>query len=433
MATLGIDFGSSYSTVSWINPKSGKPEAVKFNGDGSVKLPSAMLATEDGFMLGFQAASYLDEVSKLPFEQRMEMMANFIPSLKRALDPKMRESYYGKDYTHLDLLKIFYRNLIARAKEHCGSDYVIDHIVFSHPVDFTHAKVQLMKRAFEEIGYSNISTFVEPEAAVKGFGLEHKINEGEGILVFDFGGGTIDVAFVKSLYGELKVVTQPKGNSKCGGQDIDCLLYEDLRKKIQNQYNYDVSQNGIVIDQTILSSCRRLKEKFSGENDAYDTLTMLHLDGKLQTYKYRLSRDVFNSIISTKVYEAINVAKAVVDEVNNKQHHIDKVLLIGGSSELTLVKELLSKVVGDAPIEKFGEKDIAVALGNAVENAISTKESETVIKTIEEEVETEYSLDKSRSIKCKYCDSHFCYKLKGRSGYYCTKCKKEFKNITVIF
>ena len=430
MATLGIDFGSSYSTVSWINPKSGKPEAVKFNGDGSVKLPSAMLATEDGFMLGFQAASYLDEVSKLPFEQRMEMMANFVPSLKRSLNPNMTESYFGKEYTHLDLLKVFFRNLIARAKEHCGSDYVIDHIAFSHPVDFTQAKVQLIKRAFEEIGYLNISTLVEPEAAVKGFGLEHKINEGEGILVFDFGGGTIDVAFVKSLYGELKVVTQPKGNSKCGGQDIDYLLYEDLRKKIQNQYNYDISQNGIVIDHTILSSCRRLKEKFSGENEAYDTLTMLHLDGKLQTYKYRLSRDAFNSIISTKVYEAINVAKAVVDEVNNKQYHIDKVLLIGGSSELTLVKELLSEVVGNAPIEKFGEKDIAVALGNTVEGVNQSAKYEYVVKTVEED---DVLLDKSRSINCKFCDSPFCYKLKDRSGYYCIKCKKEFRNITVIF
>ena len=363
MATLGIDFGSSYSTVSWINPKSGKPEAVKFYGDGSVKLPSAMLATEDGFMLGFQAASYLEEVYKLPFEQRMEMMANFIPSLKRALDPKMKESYFGKDYTHLDLLKVFYRNLIAKARDHCGKEYEIDHIVFSHPVDFAQTKVQMIKKAFEEIGYPNLSTLVEPVAAVKGFGIGKKINEEEGILVFDFGGGTIDVAFVKNLHGELKVVTQPKGNSKCGGLDIDYLLYEDLRKKIHEQYDFDISKNGIVIDHTILSCCRRLKEKFSGDNDAYDTVVMSHCDGELQTYKYRLSRDAFNSIISAKVYEAINIAKAVVEDVKNKQFHIDRVLLIGGSSELTLVKELLSEVVGNVPIEKFGEKDIAVALG----------------------------------------------------------------------
>lgn len=88
MAVLGIDYGSSYTTVSWINPRHGKPEAVKFNGDGSVKYPSVILGYNNGLVSGYQALNYLEEVDKLPSEIRFEMLANFIPSLKRILSPK---------------------------------------------------------------------------------------------------------------------------------------------------------------------------------------------------------------------------------------------------------------------------------------------------------------------------------------------------------
>lgn len=380
MAALGIDFGSSFCTVSWLNPQSGKPEAVKFNGDGSVKLPSVLLCTEDGFILGFEAQSYLDEVSKLPYEQRMEMMADFIPSLKRILDPKMKEYLCGKDYSHLTLLKKFFEYLIGKAKDHCGSKYEIDSITFAHPVDFPNTKVKLIEKAIRDLGYDQVSTIEEPVAAVKGYGIDHQIDDGEGILVFDFGGGTIDVAFVRKNYGELQVAVPPKGNSNCGGQDFDYLLYDDLRKKVKKEYNADISENG-VIDQIILSNCRRLKEKFSGGNDAYETVMMLFINGKLQQYKYRLSRETFNNIIYKKVSDAINVAKQVVNEVKSKQYKIDKVLLIGGSSQLSLVRELLSDVIGDTDIDTCGEKDIAVALGCLNIKRAKTKSEDKTVKS----------------------------------------------------
>ena len=395
MATLGIDFGSSYSTVSWINPKSGKPEAVEFNGDGKVKLPSIMLAKKNGFMYGFQAESHLKglvSAYEVSYQDRMEMMANFILDLKRKAKAKATECYFEKDYTHLCLLKMFFSHLIEKAKEHCGSDYVIDRIVFSHPVEnppyFTHEKVLLMEKAFNEIGYSNISTLLEPVAAVRGYSLDRQIKEGEGILVFDFGGGTTDVAYVKKHFGELTVVTEPKGKSNCGGQDIDYLLYEDIRKKIIKQFGFDISQNGIVIDQIVLSKCKELKEDFSEKNDAYET--KFYVKGNL--VDYQLSRSAFNSIISVKVQEAINVAKDVVNDVKSKHYCIDKVLLIGGSSKLTLVKEMLSDVVGDAPIETFGKKDIAVALGNIAPTNEYTDDVET--DDIDDEIQ-EPSYDES--------------------------------------
>lgn len=419
MPTLGIDFGSSFCTVAWVNPKSNKPEAVVFDGDASVKMPSVMLATRDGFLLGNEAASYLDGLYKQPSHVRMEYMSNFIPSLKRILDPHGTECFFDKEYSHIDLLKVFFRHLIGQALLHCGSEYHVDKIAFSHPVDFPQATIGMMETAFHELGYSTIEKKYEPVAAVNGYGLGHEVKDGEGILVFDFGGGTIDVAFVKNMHGEFKVATPPKGDSKCGGKDIDYLLYENLRTSIQKKYNFDISENG-MIDYTILGLCEDLKKKFSGDNEAYEIPVMLVINGHPHTYDFRLSRETFNSIIYQKAYDAVAVAKKVVQDASCKNYKIDKVLMIGGSSRLKLLQELLSDVVGeDTVIETCGDRDIVVALGNVNEP--------------DPNIDSSIKIDRSKSIKCQHCGSDNCFKIIGRASYYCLDCGEECKNIIVIY
>lgn len=366
MAVLGIDFGSSFTTVSWINPRNGKPEAVKFNGDGSVKFPSVILGSEHGLIFGYTAASYLDEANKLPHSDKLEVLSNFVPSLKRVLNENAIEFLGTQRYSHTQLLSAFFKNLLSLIKEHCGSNVTFDEVVFSHPIEFELSKVQIIEVALKENGFISIHKQYEPIAAVKGYALDHDIPNDKGIMVFDFGGGTIDVAFIQKKYGELKAVCEPKGNSSCGGQDIDNLIYADLRSKILSEYAYDITQDGLI-DFGILNSCRRLKEYFSGPNDAYETNIILFINGSIVTYKYSLKREQFHNIIYKKVDEAVNVAKLVLSEVNQKGYAVDNILLIGGSSKLAFVTTLLSEVMPTAEIITCGEKDIAVALGNIAE------------------------------------------------------------------
>ena len=109
-----------------------------------------------------------------------------------------------------------------------------------------------------------------------------------------------------------------------------------------------------------------MKEHFSDSNDVHETSIVFVKEGRIITYKYKLNRESFNNIISQKVADAINVAKAVIKQTEAKQLKIDKVLLIGGSSQLTLVRKMLTDVLPNATIDTCGEKDIAVALGNIV-------------------------------------------------------------------
>lgn len=369
MATLGIDYGSSYTTVSWINPRHGKPEAVKFNGDGSVKYPSVILGYAKGLVTGYQALNYLEEVDKLPSEERIELLANFVPSLKRILNPNGTEFIGDKEYTHEQLLQFFFKQIKQMANSHCGNNVIFDSVIVSHPVDCEDAIVQLLKKALLASGFKDVKTQLEPIAAVMGYGIGHGIQEGQGILVFDFGGGTIDVAYAKKHLDSYRILCEPKGDKSCGGQDIDILIYENLRKILLSKFDMDIS-NGNIIDLGMLNSCRRLKEYFSDSNDVHETSIVFVKDGKINTYKYKLSRDAFNSIISQKVTDAINVAKAVIKQTEAKRLKIDKVLLIGGSSQLTLVRQMLTSILPEATIDTCGEKDIAVALGNIAEMVI---------------------------------------------------------------
>lgn len=440
MSAIGIDFGSSYSTISWINPHSGKPEAVKFNGDGSVKLPSVIFASEDGFHYGFQASSYFDEISLLPIQQRMEYLPNFIPSLKRIMEPNGYEYFFNKRYSHSQLLESLLSYMISQARLHCGSDYYIDNVTISHPVDFPKNKIQILKNSLTCLGFQMIDTVPEPISAIYGYSIDHQIQEGEGILVFDFGGGTIDVAYVQKRNGELTIATEPRGNSNCGGQDIDFSLYNNLCKTLQHEMNIDISREGVV-DQVVLSACRRLKEKFSGDLDAYETMVLLQVNDHICNYKYRLNRDSFNSIIMQVVSSAIHVADLVISDVKSKGLPINKALLIGGSSQITIIRDLLSeKLYADSTIETCGEKDIVVALGNLVRAMKLECKEEAIGGTIQNASDTppfpsKEPLDLNKSIICKNpsCGSERCYHFGNRRGYHCIDCGWEGANVIVSY
>ena len=434
MVNLGVDFGSSFTTVSWINPLNGKPEAVKFNGDGSVKLPSAILSSNFGLVFGFQAQSYLEDVYKLPIEDRLEFLSCFIPSLKRILNASMIETLGNREYLHEELLTLYFKHMLEMASAHCGHNTHFDNVTFSHPVEFEESKIAIIRKAFNNCGLTIKEVKYEPLAAVEGYSLEHAIQENEGILVFDFGGGTIDVAYVQKRFSTLKVVCEPRGSSTCGGQDLDYLIYEDLRKKVLKEYSFDISQDGFV-DYSILNNCRRLKEYFSGPNDYYETQVALVVNGQFIHYKYGLNRDSFNNVIGGKVQEAINIAKQVIDDVHSHKHDINTVLLIGGSSQLTLIKEQFATLLPNASVETWGEKDIAVALGNNYVANITKSEPATNSTGGEEDSEIDIPLNTSKSIKCKnpVCGSEKCYKIMGRPGYHCVESGWEGANVTVTF
>lgn len=125
-----------------------------------------------------------------------------------------------------------------------------------------------------------------------------------------------------------------------------------------------------MVDLGILYACRRLKEYFSDSLDYHDTSILLVNNGKIINHKYKLSRQSFNNLILPKINEAIHVAELAVQNAQSKDYNIDKILLIGGSSKITLVHKLLQSLCPKCVVETCGEKDIVVALGNIVDEGV---------------------------------------------------------------
>ena len=121
--------------------------------------------------------------------------------------------------------------------------------------------------------------------------------------------------------------------------------------------------------------------------------------------------------------------------MHNHRQEINKILLIGGSSQLTLIKEQFATLLPNASVETCGEKDIAVALGNNYVENITKSEPASNSTGNEEDSEIDVPLNTSKSIKCKnpLCGSEKCYKIMGRPGYHCVECGWEGANVTVTF
>ena len=373
MATIGVDFGSSYSTVAYFD-KEGIIKTVDFRDCFPAnKYPSAILCKgKDDFMFGPWAQGHLSNVMNVASAtERIKWMSLFIPNMKTEMKPNASKVFDGVVYSYQEILTRYLKNLIEQAQEDCSEiKGNIDKIVFSYPVNYEEEKIKMMEKAFHQLGFSNVEAVYEPVAAVKGYGKNNPISEGTGILVFDFGGGTIDVAYVKNIYGSLQNMSLPKGRNDCGGNDLDVLIYKYLRNQIKQELHIDISSEKDLTDPIILRECRLLKERLNNpanQKEKDKTMVSIWRGGKPINFEFVLSKKVLNTIISSKVEEAILVAKEVIDDVKRKGLNIDKVLLIGGSSLLSLVRERLTEVLKDVPLESFVGADIAVAIGTLTE------------------------------------------------------------------
>ncbi len=368
MDTIGIDFGTSNTTVALLRDGETKPFVVVYPENQGGKIPSLLLKMTNGWSAGFEAEMNMQSIHFASKDDIISIQSRFVQGLKRYLNPKAVEYFDDQEYTHLDLLTEYLKYVLDKCEEHQGKIKSDTKIVFSYPIGFLDANVKLIRSSFERLGFSDIECLKEPIAAAKGYELENAIAEGEGILVFDYGGGTTDVCYVQKKGEDLLTPIEPNGNLHCGGLDVDKALFDHFCKQLSREYNVDVSDG---ISSILLSrSCRILKEKFSNHADSNRVPCLILADGKSINYTLQLTRNAFNTIIYNKVCEAVRTAEKVINKTRQNNYSIDKILLIGGSSRIELVREQLEKLIPNAQICSCGTQDVAVALGNAAKNLL---------------------------------------------------------------
>lgn len=353
MSVLGIDFGTSYSSASFVNAD-GKPEAIRFSGN-DMKMPSLVsffnnaqpsVGYDVDWMLrnGFPAMSDVD---------KRKFMSSLVKSIKRSLKPNGVEC----GHSHRQVVALVLNHIREESDKACAPKH-FDELVLTHPVQFEEWKKNLLIDAAREAGFKKVELLEEPVSAAIGYLCHESVENVRGMLVYDFGAGTFDVAYVTKHEGRFIVPIPPKGDSRCGGDDIDNAIYEYVTAKSAHTMGDEFTKQR---DLNLLLSCRSWKERLSTMASV-----PIGIQSKLdlrKRYSETFEQRMLESLALPFIDRTVKLTKEVYDEVKENRLPLDFILLIGGSSQMPLISKRLNAVLPGVNIRTTGTVDIAVALG----------------------------------------------------------------------
>lgn len=365
MSAIGIDFGTSFSSASWINPSTNIPEVITFHENGKVKMPSVVFFPQNGGEPLVGEGPY-QQVERVSVEDRDLILQSTIFSIKRKMKKNGRICTQSKSYTHTEVISLILRKIRNEAIRSCHFGDELTEVTVTHPVVFEEWKKQMLKDAAINAGFTKVNLLEEPVSAAIGFIKANNLDTCRGLLVYDFGGGTFDVAYVKSENdGTYRVPLPPLGDAQCGGDDIDLLMYKEWDDLACRTLQRHLTENVSEIDRGFLSQCRKNKELLSTMPQA-NFSEILPPPG-LVRLSMRMERSRLNEKMRPIVERTIKKTQQLLDQIKQNNYPLDCAILIGGSSRIPLVMEMLQEILPIEP-QTTGIVDTAVALGASYYN-----------------------------------------------------------------
>ena len=359
---VGIDLGTTNSVVAVL--EGGEPTVIP-NAEGSRTTPSVVAFTPSGEVL-------VGEVAK---RQAVTNPDRTIRSVKRHMGTDWEVDIDGKEYRPQQISAFVLQKLKRDAEAYLGES--VTNAVITVPAYFGDAERQATKEAGEIAGLSVDRIINEPTAAALAYGLDKSDLE-QTVLVFDLGGGTFDVSLLDIADGVFEVKAT-KGDNRLGGDDWDAVVVDWLVTQFKNKNGVDLSKDKMA-RQRLQEAAERAKIELSSASETtinlpYITASAegpLHLDEKLTRAEFQRMtqplldrcRAPFNAVISD--------AKTSVDK-------IDTVLLVGGSTRMPAVAELVKELTGGKEPSKGVNPDEVVALGASLQAGVLKGEVKDVL------------------------------------------------------
>ncbi len=406
MNKIGIDFGTSFSTASWINPRTNQPEAITFHDTGMQKMPSVVYYGKEGIMVGLAAYNQLENSTGMDPEHRKQILQSMVLSIKRNMQ-KGKFFYLpnGEKKSHEDIIAAILKKIKEQSEITCFNGHPVEEATITHPVVFASWQKEMIKDAASKAGFKKIQLLEEPVAAALGYAATRS-EPIRNVLVYDFGGGTFDVAFVEcDEDGQFRVPIKPEGDAYCGGDDIDDIIYDHWEKISKEKFNRTIDINQNNRDIGFKSRCRKHKEQMSlfPRNQFSEVLPPPGFNRVEMEFK----RKEYDSMVEPIIDRTINRTERLLKKVNEAGYTIDAAIMIGGSSRIPIVYEKLKSILPVDP-EKVMQVDVAVALGAVIFNSN--------IKSVSDK----YCMycgggenELKQSVSNKFC--HFC----GKKDWYC--------------
>ena len=357
---IGIDLGTTNSCVAVL--EGGEPKVIP-NAEGARTTPSVVAFKGDEEMVG-----------QIARNQAVTNAKNTISSIKRKMGTSEKVEANGKKYTPEEISAKILAKLKKDAESYLGEK--VSKAVITVPAYFNDAQRQATKNAGKIAGLEVERIINEPTAAALAYGLD-KQDEMQTILVYDLGGGTFDVSILELGDGVFEVKSTA-GNNKLGGDDFDERIMDYLVDEFKKENGIDLSKDKMAM-QRIKDAAEKAKKDLSGISTAQISLPFiaqndegpLHFETTLSKAKFEdLCRDLFNSTLDA-VHKALKDAKLTAKD-------IDKVILVGGSTRIPYIQELVKKELGQEP-NKSVNPDEVVAMGAAIQGGVLTGEVEDIV------------------------------------------------------
>lgn len=364
---VGIDLGTTNSCVAVL--EGGEPTVIA-NAEGARTTPSVVAFSKGGEVL-------VGEIAK---RQAVTNVDRTITSVKRHMGTDWDVKIDDKDYTAQEISARVLGKLKRDAEQYLGEP--VTDAVITVPAYFNDAQRQATKDAGQIAGLNVLRIINEPTAAALAYGLD-KGKEDELILVFDLGGGTFDVSLLevgKDEDGFSTIqVRATSGDNHLGGDDWDMRVVEHLIKEVKNSSGVDLSKDKIAL-QRLREAAEQAKKELSSATSTTISMQYLsmsengpiHLDTKL-------TRAQFEEMTSDLLDRTKAPFHAVIRDAGIKLSDIDHVVLVGGSTRMPAVAEVVRELTGGKEPNKGVNPDEVVAVGAALQAGVIKGERKDVL------------------------------------------------------
>ena len=347
---VGIDLGTTNSVVAIL--EGGEPTVIA-NAEGNRTTPSIVAFKSDDILVG--------ELAK---RQAITNPDNTVRSIKREVGSNWKQSFEDKEYTPQEISARILQKLKRDAEAYLGDK--VTEAVITVPAYFNDAERQATKEAGQIAGLDVLRIINEPTAASLAYGLEN--NEDQKILVFDLGGGTFDVSILEISEGVFEVKST-SGDSKLGGDDWDQRIMDWIIGKFKSSTGIDLSNDNMAI-QRIQEGAEKAKIELSSTSETEINLPFLTAnDSGPQHLVEKLSRSEFEKITADLVERTKAPVENALKDAGMSYSDIDHIILVGGSTRMPSVQELVKSLTGKDP-HKGVNPDEVVASGAAIQAGV---------------------------------------------------------------
>ncbi len=354
---IGIDLGTTNSAVAVME---GGTATIIPNSEGNRTTPSVVAFSKDGERL-------VGETAK---RQAITNPHRTIASVKREMGHDWKsEEIDGKQYTPEEISAMILQKLKADAESYLND--TVTNAVITVPAYFTDAQRQATKDAGQIAGLKVDRIINEPTAAALSYGMDKETDQSK-IMVYDLGGGTFDVSILEVGDGVFEVLST-RGNNKLGGDDFDNAVVEYLAAEFKKESGVDLTKD-LTAMQRLKDAAEKAKKELSSTLTTNVNLPFITaVDGQPVHLDINLSRAKFDELTHDLVEKTRKPVEDALHDAGLSASDIDKVLLVGGSTRVPAVQELVKKIIGKDP-QKDINPDESVAIGAAIQGGVLTGE-----------------------------------------------------------